>query len=86
MRMYVSVLRIDGVWKIYSPDVNSIFSISEDEYKNGNYESIIESIKHSLTSMPDPTYVVIVKTKQWMRENGYSIDSFIKVIPIEFEV
>ena len=86
MRMYVSILNIQGVWKVYSPDVKMEFVIDKQDYDIGIQanKEIVDSIKNKLTVMPDPTYVVITKTKQWLREQNVSIDSFIKVEPIEF--
>ena len=86
MRMYVSILNIQGVWKVYSPDVKMEFVIDKQDYDIGIQanKEIVDSIRNKLTVMPDPTYVVITKTKQWLREQNVSIDSFIKVEPIEF--
>lgn len=84
--MYVSILNIQGVWKVYSPDVKMEFVIDKQDYDIGIQanKEIVDSIRNKLTVMPDPTYVVITKTKQWLREQNVSIDSFIKVEPIEF--
>lgn len=84
--MYVSILNIQGVWKVYSPDVKMEFVIDKQDYDIGIQanKEIVDSIKNKLTVMPDPTYVVITKTKQWLREQNVSMDSFIKVEPIEF--
>ncbi len=84
MRMYVAILRIDNSWKSYSPDLNILVDISEIAYANKDVVDYFSG--NRLTVMPSGKFPIIVSTKQYLRANGYSEDSFVDCIPVEFVV
>lgn len=89
MRMYVSTMLIRGEFRVHSPDLHVTVTVpmseanTEAEWKSvvaGQLEGTI------LNGIPMGRYPVILSTKQLLRKNGCSIESFLDCVPIEFRV
>lgn len=84
--IYVSRLVIEGKKYYYVPDLNEIFAV--DEFINNPSLQISECCGEKLNnakkfaSFNKPLVVVIKNTKEYLRLNGISIDSYIDNVKV----
>lgn len=88
MKMYVAILRFkkDNTeeWYVYSPEMMKMFPIDRADYLNRNIIGVFEG--QVLPILPLGKFTVIQRTKVYLRDYGYDIDSLINVIPMNFKV
>lgn len=89
MKMYVSTLLIGGEFRVHSPDLNVTVTVPRSETSTeAEWKSVVaaELEGKAVNSIPMGRYPVILSTRQLLRRNGCSIESFLDCVPITFNV